>query len=332
MPKPSEIQLKRNQLARLKANLDDCAQRLADPLDVEDPHTRILRANALAHRLALGQLIARGGSDKAKLVKELAQLPDPSNIHAFVEPESASLRVGKIAKSDEQEYAELVAKFSTDLAELNELEVSQGEERSTPYSISALLDSAPKIGRPAKTPLENLDRGLAENYGIARLALAKALINEETPRTMGRPARTVAQVEAEYTQRKAELDKAISEAESTLLGVELHDRACKLYRDVLAQFKRVVKEVGGPDQIAAKAEVSRLEAHIKHLKTDRKRYVEAGEPDLPLEHHNSPRYHLLSAKAELSAVRYIYDELTLPREVKRLKDIESAAKKAKQQK
>lgn len=332
MPKPSELQLKRNQLARLKANLDDCGQRLADPLDVEDPHTKILRANALAHRLALGQLIARGGDDKAKHIKELAQLPELSSIYAFRPPESAPLRVGKIAKSDEQSYSEMVSEFSAGLAELNALEVDQEDEISTPDSIASLIDSAPRIGRPSKSPLESLDRGLAENFGTARLALAKAIINEETRRTMGRPARTVEQVKAEYSQRKSELDKAINEAESMLQGAEIHDRATKLYRDVLAQFKRVVKEIGGPDQIAAKAEVSRLEAHLKYLKGDRKRYVEAGEPDLPLEHHNSPRYHLLSAKAELRAVRYIYDELTLPREVKRLKDIESAAKKAKQPK
>ncbi|EHK72086.1 hypothetical protein PPL19_04085 [Pseudomonas psychrotolerans L19] len=147
---------------------------------------------------------------------------------------------------------------------------------------------------------------------------------------MGRPARTVAQVHSEYDQRKTELDKSISDLESKLKGADIHDRATKIYRDVLAQFKRIVKEVGGPDQIAAKAEVSRLEAHLKYLKTDRKRFLEAGEPDLPLEHHNSPRYHLLSAKAELSAVRYVYDELILPREIKRLKDIEAAAKKGKQ--
>lgn len=329
MPRPSELQLKRNQLARLKANLDDCAQRLSDPLNVDDPHTAILRANALAHRLSLGQMIARGGDEKAKYIKELAQLPDLASIHAFREPESAPLRVGKIAKSDEQSYAEMVGEFSAGMAELNALEAENDEDISTPDSISNLADTAPRIGRPAKTPLENLDRGLAENYGTARLALAKALINEETPRSMGRPARTVEQVNAEYSQRKSELDKAINEAESMLQGAEIHDRATKLYRDVLAQFKRIVKEVGGPDQIAAKAEVSRLEALIKHLKNDRKRYVEAGEPDLPLEHHNSPRYHLLSAKAELSAVRYVYDELTLPREIKRLKEIEATAKKVK---
>lgn len=330
MPKPTELQLKRNQLARLKANLDDCGQRLADPLDVEDPHTKILRANALAHRLALGQLIARGGGGKAKLVKELAQLPELSAIHAFREPEAAPLRVGKIAKTDEQSYSELVSEFTSLLADLNTMEAEQGEDISTPDSISSLADTAPRIGRPTKSPLENLDRGLAENYSTARLALAKALINEGNPRVMGRPARTVDQVNAEYSQRKSELDKAINEAESMLQGAEIHDRATKLYRDVLAQFKRVVKEVGGPDQIAAKAEVARLEHHIKLLKADRKRYLEAGEPDLPLEHHNSPKFHLLSAKSELSAVRFIYDELALPREIKRLKDIEATAKKGNQ--
>lgn len=329
MPRPSELQLKRNQLARLKANLDDCAQRLSDPLDVDDPHTRILRANALAHRLGLGQLIAKGGDDKAKHVKELAQLPDLNAIHAFRNPEAAPLRVGKIAKSDEQDYSEMVSEFSGLLAELNALEAEQGEEISTPDTISNLSDTAPRIGRPAKTPLENLDRGLAENYGTARLALAKAMINEETPRVMGRPARTVEQVNAEYSLRKSELDKAISEAESSLKGVEIHDRATKLYRDVLAQFKRMVKELGGPDQVAAKAEVARLEAHIKFMKADRKRYVETGESDLPVEHHNSPRYHLLSAKSEQTAVRELYDEITLPREIKRFKETEAAAKAKK---
>lgn len=332
MPRPNEIQLKRNQLARLKANLDDCAQRLADPLDVDDPHTAILRANALAHRLGLGQLIVRGGDDKTKYVKELAQLPDLASIHAFQVPEAAPLRVGKIAKSDEQSYSEMVFEFSEGLAELNALEASEDEELSTPDSISFLIDSAPRIGRPPKSPLESLDRGLAENYGTARLALAKAMINEETPRVMGRPARTVEQVNTEYNQRKADLEKSISDLESKLVGVEIHDRATKIYRDVLAQFKRLVKEVGGPDQIAAKAEVARLEAHLKCLKTDRKKYLEAGEPDLPLEHHNSPRYHLTQAKAEQAAVRFIYDEVTLPREIKRFKDTEAAAKKAKQPK
>lgn len=329
MPRPSELQLKRNQLARLKANLDDCAQRLADPLDVDDPHTRILRANALAHRLGLGQLIARGGDDKSRHVKELAQLPDLTNIYAFREPEAAPLRVGKIAKSDEQSYAEMVSEFSAGLAELNALEVEQEDEVSTPDSIASLIESAPRIGRPAKSPLESLDRGLAENFGTARLALAKAIINEETPRVMGRPARTVAQVNAEYDQRKAELEQSIQNLESKLQGIEIHDRAVKIYRDVLAQFKRLVKEVGGPDQVAAKAEVGRLESLLKTLKSEGKRYLESGEPDLPAEHHNSPRFHLLSAKAEQAAVRAIYDEVTLPREIKRFKDAEAAARKAK---
>ncbi|WP_017907103.1 hypothetical protein [Pseudomonas asplenii] len=329
MPRPSDIQLKRNQLARLKANLDDCAQRLADPLDVDDPHTRILRANALAHRLGLGQLIARGGDDKARHIKELAQLPDLSAIHAFRKSDPAPLRVGKIAKSDEQSYSEMVSEFSEGLIELNALEANEDEELSTPDSIASLIESAPRIGRPAKSPLESLDRGLAENFGTARLALAKAMINEETPRVMGRPARTVAQVNEEYDQRKSELEKSIQDLESKLQGVEIHDRATKIYRDVLAQFKRLVKEVGGPDQVAAKAEVARLESHLKFLKADRKKYLEAGEPDLPLEHHNSPRYHLAEAKSEQAGVRYIYDEVTLPREIKRFKETEAAAKKAK---
>jgi hypothetical protein len=207
------------------------------------------------------------------------------------------------------------------------MEVEQGEEISKPEDISARIEAAPKIGRPAKSPIENLDRGLAENYGIARLALAKAIINEEAPRSMGRPARTVAQVEAEYDKRKSDLDMSIADLESRLRGVEIHDRAAKLYRDVLAQFKRLVKELGGVDQIEARAEVNRLEGHLKYLKSDRKRLVDHGEPDLPVEHHNSPRFHLLSAKSELVAVRYVYDQLTLPREIKRLKDLD--AKKSK---
>lgn len=327
MPKPSDLELKRNQLARLKANLDECGYKLAEPLAVDDPHTAILRANALSQRLSLGMLISKGGETKAALSKQLAQLPQVSDIHAFQEPPLVELRVGKIAKTDEQSYVELVAEFTRELALLNELEVEQGEEISTPELISSRIESAPKIGRPAKSPIENLDRGLAENHGIARLALAKAMINEETPRSMGRPARTVAQVQAEYDKRKQDLDKSISDLETRLHGVEIHDRASKIYRDALAQFKRLVKELGGVDQIEARAEVTRLEGHLKFLKQDRKRYIELGEPDLPLEHHNSPRYHLLSAKAELAAVREIYDQLTLPREIKRLKDIE--AKKAK---
>ncbi|WP_458730049.1 hypothetical protein [Pseudomonas brenneri] len=327
MPKPSDIELKRNQLARLKANLDECGYRLTEALAVEDPHTQILRANALSQRLSLGMLISRGGETKAALSKQLAQLPPVSDIYAFQAAPVIQLRVGKIAKSDEQTYVELVAEFTEELAALNAIEVEQGEEVSTPESISQRIESAPKIGRPSKTPLENLDRGLAENYGIARLALAKSMINEESPRSMGRPARTVAQVEADYSQRKQDLDKSITDLESKLNGVEIHDRAAKIYRDALAQFKRLVKELGGVDQIEARSEVTRLEGHLKFLKQDRKRYIELGEPDLPLEHHNSPRLHLLSAKTELAAVREIYDQLTLPREIKRLKDIE--AKKAK---
>lgn len=327
MAKPSGIELKRNQLARLKANLDECGYKLAEPLAVDDPHTAILRANALSQRLSLGMLISKGGETRAGLIKQLAQLPAVHDIHAFQETPAVALRVGKIAKTDEQEYVELVAEFTSALADLNQLEVAQGEELSTPDSISSRIESAPRIGRPAKTPLENLDRGLAENYGIARLALAKAVINEENPRKMGRPARSVEDVSAEYDKRKAELDQSISNLEAGLKGVEIHDRAAKIYRDVLAQFKRLVKELGGVDQIEARAEVNRLEGHLKYLKTDRKRYIEHGEPDLPVEHHNSPRHHLLSAKAELAAVRDVYDQLTLPRELKRLKEVE--AKKAK---
>lgn len=323
MPRPTDLELKRNQLARLKANLDDCGYRLAEPLTAEDPHTVILRANALSQRLGLGLLISRGGEVKTALIKQLAQLPQVVDIHAFQDAPEVALRVGKIAKTDEQTYVELVAEFTRELADLNALEVEQDEELSTPDSISSRIDQTPKIGRPAKSPLENLDRGLAENFGIARLALAKALINEEAPRSMGRPARSVAEVNFEYDKRKAELDQTISGIEDKLKGVEIHDRAAKLYRDVLAQFKRLVKELGGVEQIEARAEVTRMEAQLKYLKFDRKRLIDQGEPDLPVEHHNSPRFHLLSAKSELVAVRYVYDQLTLPREIKRLKDLES---------
>ncbi|WP_312299072.1 hypothetical protein [Stutzerimonas nitrititolerans] len=332
MPRPSALELRRNRLARLKASLDECGYRLVDGLDVEDPHTKILRANALAHRLALGQLIARGGEEKARLTKELAQLPELSAVYAFQEPDEVPLRVGKIAKTDEQLYSELVTEFSQALAELNGIEAEQDEELSTPDSISALADTAPKVGRPAKTPLENLDRGLSENWGTARLALAKAMINADSPRTMGRPARTVEAVKADYDARKEKIDRTILEHESMLRGVEIHDRAVKVYRDVLVQFKRLAKEVGGPDQISAKSEVARLEAHLKFLKADRKRYVEAGEPDLMWSHHNSPRFHLLNAKTDLAAVRDLYDELMLPRDIKRLKDTEEAQRKAKPKK
>lgn len=327
MPRPSDLELKRNQLARLKNNLDEYGYKLAEPLANDDPHTQILRANALAQRLGLGLLISKGGEAKLGLVKQLAQLPSMHDIFAFQDAPPVALRVGKIALSDEQRYVELVAEFTKGLEELNSLEVEQGEEVSTPNLISALIESAPKIGRPPKSPLENLDRGLAENYGIARLAVAKAKINEEFPRTMGRPARTVAQVEADYDKRKRDLDMSIGDLESGLRGVEIHDRAAKIYRDVLAQFKRLVKELGGVDQIEARAEVTRLESHLKYLKSDRKRLVEQGEPDLPADHHNSPRFHLLNAKSELVAVRYVYDQLTLPREIKRLKDLD--AKKSK---
>jgi hypothetical protein len=329
MPRPSDLELRRNRLARLKATLDDCASRLVDALDVEDPHTRILRANALTHRLALGQMITRCGEDKSRWVKELAKLPSLHDVYAFHSAAAVPLRVGKIAKSDEQSYQEFVVEFTQSLAALNKMEAEQGEDLSTPDSISERIDAAPRVGRPQKSPLENLDRGLAENYGTARLALAKAMINQEIKRTMGRPARSVSEVMTDYDERKADLDKAITGLESKLKGVEIHDRATKVYRDVLAQFKRLVKEVGGPDQIEGKAEVARLERHLKYLKSDRKRYVEAGEPDLPESHHNSPRFHLLSAKAEQKAVRDIYDEVTLPRDIKRLGDTEALAKARK---
>lgn len=332
MPRPSSLDLQRNRLARLKASLDECGYRLVDGLDVEDPHTKILRANALAQRLGLGHLISKGGEDKPSLVKNLAQLPSLHDVHAFKETAEVPLRVGKIAKSDEQSYAEMVSQFTEGLAELNKLEVEQGEERSTPESISARIDFAPKVGRPSKGQLENLDRGLAENFGTARLALAKAMINEEAPRYMGRPARSVADVQRDYDKRKEELDKAITELESKLLGVEIHDRASKIYRDVLAQWKRMVKELGGADQVAAKGEVARLEQHLKHLKPDRKKFIERGEPDMRAGDFGSPRWHLMKAKEDQAVVRSLYDEVTLPRDIKRLKETEKAQRKARPEK
>lgn len=332
MPRPSDLELKRNRLARLKATLDECGYRLVDALDVEDPHTRILRANALAHRLGLGRLITRGGDDKARLVKDLALLPELSTIFAFQASDAPPLRVGKIAKTDEQLYSELVSEFTSALAELNEMESEVGEDLSTPGSVSARIDSAPKVGRPSRGPLENLDRGLAENYGTARLALAKAIINEQSPRHMGRPARSVGEVQADYKKRKDELEMAISKIEDTLRGVEIHDRATKIRRDTLAQLKRLVKEVGGPDQIEAKAQVALLEQQIKFLKADRKKFIERGEPDMRAGEFGSPRWHLLKAKEDQAVAREIYDEVTLPREIKRFKETEEAARKAKAKK
>jgi len=307
---------------RLKLKLDECAQLLADELISDDPHTQILRANALAERLSIARSIVGGSDDKAELKKKLALLPSSDELQAYAPLAEVSLRIGKIGKSREEEYLELAAEFDNLIAELNEIEKNEELPLSTPSSINQVAYSAASFGsgRPARGMLENLDRDLSEAVFTGRHALARAIVNSERPaKTMGRPSRSVDEVSRENSERAAEIESLISKSEQQLSGVEIFDRATKIYRDVASNLKRLVKESGGTVQSEAKSQLVSVEQLLKNFKKERTRYVEAGEPDLPVSHLNSPRFHLLDAKSMLATTREIYNETALEKDLKKLR-------------
>ncbi|WP_128637155.1 hypothetical protein [Pseudomonas taiwanensis] len=307
---------------RLKLKLDECAQLLADELISDDPHTQILRANALAERLSLARSIVGDSDDKAELKKKLALLPSSDELQAYAPLAEVSLRIGKIGKSREEEYLELAAEFDNLIAELNEIEKNEELPLSTPSSINQVAYSAASFGsgRPARGMLENLDRDLSEAVFTGRHALARAIVNSERPaKTMGRPSRSVDEVSRENSERAAEIESLISKSEQQLSGVEIFDRATKIYRDVASNLKRLVKESGGTVQSEAKSQLVSVEQLLKNFKKERTRYVEAGEPDLPVSHLNSPRFHLLDAKSMLATTREIYNETALEKDLKKLR-------------
>ncbi|MDO1496248.1 hypothetical protein HND72_16970 [Pseudomonas putida] len=307
---------------RLKLKLDECAQLLADELISDDPHTQILRANALAERLSLARSIVGDSDDKAELKKKLALLPSSDELQAYAPLAEVSLRIGKIGKSREEEYLELAAEFDNLITELNEIEKNEELPLSTPSSINQVAYSAASFGsgRPARGMLENLDRDLSEAVFTGRHALARAIVNSERPaKTMGRPSRSVDEVSRENSERAAEIESLISKSEQQLSGVEIFDRATKIYRDVASNLKRLVKESGGTVQSEAKSQLVSVEQLLKNFKKERTRYVEAGEPDLPVSHLNSPRFHLLDAKSMLATTREIYNETALEKDLKKLR-------------
>ncbi|MDQ7965878.1 hypothetical protein RDI61_17780 [Pseudomonas plecoglossicida] len=307
---------------RLKLKLDECAQLLADELISDDPHTQILRANALAERLSLARSIVGDSDDKAELKKKLALLPSSDELQAYAPLAEVSLRIGKIGKSREEEYLELAAEFDNLIAELNEIEKNEELPLSTPSSINQVAYSAASFGsgRPARGMLENLDRDLSEAVFTGRHALARAIVNSERPaKTMGRPSRPVDAVVKENSERAAEIESLINKSEQQLSGVEIFERAMKIYRDVASNLKRLVKESGGTVQSEAKSQLVSVEQLLKNFKKERTRYVEAGEPDLPVSHLNSPRFHLLDAKSMLATTREIYNEIALEKDLKKLR-------------
>ncbi|MFP3863116.1 hypothetical protein SHV42_09195 [Pseudomonas capeferrum] len=307
---------------RLKLKLDECAQLLADELISDDPHTQILRANALAERLSLAKAIVENRDDKAELQKQLALLPGADELQAYAPLAEVSLRIGKIGKSREVEYLELAAHFDQLIAELNEIEKAEDLPLSTPSSIHQVAYSQASFGsgRPARGMLENLDRDLSESVFTGRHALARAIVNSERPtKTMGRPSRSADDVTKENSKRAAEIEDLIAKSEQSLAGVEILDRATKIYRDTASNLKRLVKESGGVTQSEAKSQLVSVEQLLKDLKKERARYVEAGEPDLPVSHLNSPRYYLLDAKSMLSATREIYNEVAMEKDLKKLR-------------
>lgn len=321
-PKMSDHEKVKQRAMRLKLKLDECAQLLADELISDDPHTQILRANALAERLSLAKAIVENRDDKAGLQKKLALLPNADELQAYAPPAEVSLRIGKIGKSREVEYLELAAEFENLIAELNEIEKNEELPLSTPSSINQVAYSAASFGsgRPARGMLENLDRDLSEAVFTGRHALARAIVNSERPaKTMGRPSRPVDAVVKENSERAAEIESLINKSEQQLSGVEIFDRATKIYRDVASNLKRLVKESGGAVQSEAKSQLVSVEQLLKDFKKERNRYVEAGEPDLPVSHLNSPRYHLLDAKSMLSVTREIYNEIALEKDLKKLR-------------
>lgn len=321
-PKMNEHDKVKQRAMRLKLKLDECAQLLADELISNDPHTQILRANALVERLALARSIVGDSDDKAELKKKLALLPSADELQAYAPLAEVSLRIGKIGKSREEEYLELAAEFDNLIAELNEIEQSEELPLSTATSINQAAYSQASFGsgRPARGALENLDRDLSEAVFTGRHALARAIVNAERPaKTMGRPSRSVDEVVKENSERAAEIESLIVKSEQSLSGVEILDRATKLYRDTASNLKRLVKEADGVVQSEAKSQLVGVEQLLKDLKKERGRYVEAGEPDLPVSHLNSPRYHLLDAKSMLSATREIYNEVALEKDLKKLR-------------
>lgn len=321
-PKMSEHDKVKQRAMRLKLKLDECAQLLADELISDDPHTQILRANALAERLALARAIIEDRGDKADLQKKLALLPSADELQAYVPSGEVSLRIGKIGKSREEQYLELAAEFDRQIAELNEIEKAEDLPLSTPSSINQVAYSQASFGsgRPARGMLENLDRDLSEAVFTGRHALARAIVSAERPtKTMGRPSRPVDAVVKENSERAAEIENLIDKSEKSLAGVEIFDRATKLYRDTASNLKRLVKESDGVTQSEAKSQLVSVEHLLKDLKKERARYVEAGEPDLPVSHLNSPRFHLLNAKSMLSATREIYNDVALEKDLKKLR-------------
>lgn len=321
-PKMSEHDKVKQRAMRLKLKLDECAQLLADELISDDPHTQILRANALAERLSLARSIVGDSDDKAELKKKLALLPSSDELQAYAPLAEVSLRIGKIGKSREEEYLELAAEFDNLITELNEIEKNEELPLSTPSSINQVAYSAASFGsgRPARGMLENLDRDLSEAVFTGRHALARAIVNSERPaKTMGRPSRSVDEVSRENSERAAEIESLISKSEQQLSGVEIFDRATKIYRDVASNLKRLVKESGGTVQSEAKSQLVSVEQLLKNFKKERTRYVEAGEPDLPVSHLNSPRFHLLDAKSMLATTREIYNETALEKDLKKLR-------------
>ncbi len=321
-PKMSDHEKVKQRAMRLKLKLDECAQLLADELISDDPHTQILRANALAERLSLAKAIVENREDKAELQKQLAMLPNADELQAYSPLADISLRIGKIGKSREVEYLELLAEFDQLIAELNEIEQGEKLPLSTPSSIHQVAYSQASFGsgRPARGALENLDRDLSEAVFTGRHALARAIVNAERPtKTMGRPSRSVDDVTKENGKRATEIEDLIAKSEQGLAGVEILDRATKIYRDTASNLKRLVKESGGTTQSEAKSQLVSVEQLLKDLKKERARYLEAGEPNLPVSHLNSPRYHLLDAKSMLSATREIYNEIALEKDLKKLR-------------
>lgn len=321
-PKMSDHEKVKQRAMRLKLKLDECAQLLADELISDDPHTQILRANALAERLSLAKAIVENRDDKAELQKKLALLPGADELQAYAPLAEVSLRIGKIGKSREVEYLELTADFDQLITELNEIEKAEELPLSTPSSIHQVAYSQASFGsgRPARGMLENLDRDLSESVFTGRHALARAIVNSERPtKTMGRPSRSVDEVVKENSERAAEIENLIDKSEQSLAGVEIFDRATKLYRDTASNLKRLVKESGGVVQSEAKSQLVSVEQLLKDLKKERVRYLQAGEPDLPVSHLNSPRFHLLNAKSMLATTREIYNEIALEKDLKKLR-------------
>ncbi len=320
-PKLSEHEKVRQRAIRLKIKLDECAQLMADELISDDPHTMILRANLLSERLAMAKTIVEGNGNRGEVVKALANLPGVADVHAFAIADDIHLRVGKINKTKEQEYLEMVSEFESYLAKLNEIEASEDLPLSVPSSIAQAAYSSQSYssGRKPRGMLENLDRDLSEAIFTGRFALARAIDNEERPKTMGRPSRSVESVREENDRRATELEALIDRAESALAGAEILDRSAKIYRDVSSSLKRLVKEADGPTQSDAKAQLVFVETYLKSFKKERARYVENSAPDLPVTHLNSPRFHLLNAKSMLATVREIYNEIALEKDLKKFR-------------